>query len=251
MRAFIAAAVFAAAGSVASADILYTVNPANDTLVRLDTNTLTLTTVGPLGVPFDFGGLAYDGSTMYMVQGFAGQGLYTVDLDTGAATLVGNHGSSDMFGLEYDPSTGKLYGSESTRNSGFYELNRQTGAATLIGDPGISLDGLSYDSRRNILVGGYAGPGDLYSIDRGNGSASLLFDGDFFNNAGMAYIPSLDAHWMVDWSGNLYSFDPNNGYARTLLANLGAAHDGLALVPAPGALGLLAVGGLAAARRRR
>ncbi len=84
-----------------------------------------------------------------------------------------------------------------------------------------------------------------------NGSATLLYDGDFFNNCGMAYIPSLDEHWMIDWSGNLYSFDPANGYARTLIMNAGASYDGLAYVPAPSALGLLAIGGLAAARRRR
>jgi hypothetical protein len=251
MRRLPIACVVGAAASVASADILYTVNPGNDNLVRIDTDTMSFTNVGPLGVAFDFGGLAYDGTTMYMVQGFAGNGLYTVDLNTGAASFVGSHGFNDMFGLEYDPSTGNLYGGRSTTGFGLYEIDRSNGSSTFIGNPGVGLDGLSYDSRRDILLGAYAGPGDLYSLDRGNGSATLLYDGDFFNNCGMAYIPSLDEHWMIDWSGNLYSFDPANGYARTLLMNVGTSYDGLVLVPAPGAVGVLALAGLGIVRRRR
>lgn len=251
MRRFLVTALAAAAGGVASADVLYTVRVNDGMLVRLDTDTLALTDVGPLGVGYDFGGLAYDGSTMYMVQGFAGSGLYTVDLDTGAATLVGDHGSTAMFGLEFDPTTNALYGSESTRASGFYELSRADGSATFIGDMGRSIDGLSYDTTRDDLIGVEAGPGEVYSVDRASGSTSLLAVGDFINNCGMAYIASLDEHWVIDWSGNLYSLDPSNGYARTQLASFGTSYDGLALVPAPGALGVLALGGLATARRRR
>ena len=230
MRTSFCALGLALVAASASADKLYTIDPGSDTLQILDTETMQLTNVGPIGVPFDFGGLAWDGETLWMVQGFAGTSLYTIDLETGAATFVGDFGLSQMFGLAHDPTVDRLFGSLSTTGTGFYDIDRETGAANLIGNPGINLDGLSYDPTRDVLVGAFAGPGDLYAIDRETGQGSLLYDGDFFNNCGITYVPSLDEHWMVDWSGNLYSFDPTTGYQRTLLLSGLGAHDGLANV---------------------
>jgi hypothetical protein len=246
----IAASLFVAA--TAGAGTLYTVRTGDDVLRALDTKTLTFTNIGPLGAPFDFGGLAWDSRAeqMYMVTGFADTNFYEVDIATGAATLVGSHGFNDMFGLAYDPTTDTIYSSRSTRGTGFYSIDPASGAATFIGDPGENLDGLAYDSTRDMIVGGLAGPGDLYDIDRSDGSATLLYDGIFFNNCGMAYDPETDMFWMIDWSGDLYTFDPADGYSRTLVMSGLGAHDGLEFIPEPGALALLALGGLAALRRR-
>ena len=99
-------------------------------------------------------------------------------------------------------------------------------------------------------MGAHAGPGDLYDIDRSNGSATLLLDGAWFNNCGLAYDPETDLLWMIDWSGDLYTYDPSNGYARThVMGGLGS-HDGLEFIPEPGTLLLLALGGLSMIRRR-
>ena len=83
----------------AHAQTFYTVENDTDTLYTLDVSTLTLTPVGPLGVPYAFGDLAFDPTTatMYMTNGWGGglsvpSSLYTVDLATGAATLVGSMG---------------------------------------------------------------------------------------------------------------------------------------------------------------
>lgn len=244
----LAAAMVILAAS-ASAGTLYMVRTSDDMLRELNTDTLQIKDVGTLGVPFDFGGLAYDGSKMYMVQGFAGNNLYTVDMNSGAASLVGSHGFADMFGLAYDPTTQELYGGRSTTGKGFYSLNRTNGSAKFIGDPGINLDGLAYDSKRDQVVGGDAGPGDLYKIDRNNGSAALLYNGDFFNNCGLAYDSEKDAYWMVDWSGNLYTFDPNNGYARKLMMSGLGAHDGMEFIPEPASALLLLAGALLLRRR--
>lgn len=220
-----------------NADDLYTVRTSDDVLRVLDTDTLTFTDIGPLGVPFDFGDLAYDATTgtMYMVQGFAGTNLYTVDLNTGAATFVGTHGFSQMFGLAHDSLNDDMFGSLSTTGTGVYDINRNTGGATLIGNPGLNLDALTYDSTRDMLVGLWAGPGSLHDVDRATGAAPTLSSGGgFVNNCGMAYVPSDDLLYVIDWSGILYQFDPQASYARTtLLTGLGA-HDGLALVSDPG-----------------
>lgn len=59
-------------------------------LSTVDTSTGVVSVVGSTGFGSPFGGLAYDGSTMYGISagGSAGE-LFTVDLGTGAATSVG------------------------------------------------------------------------------------------------------------------------------------------------------------------
>lgn len=215
-----------------AADELLTVRTSDDWLRIFDTETLTFTDVGPLGVPFDFGDLAWDGERIYMVQGFAGTDLYEVDPKTGQATFIGSHGFDEMFGLAYDPTTDRLYGTRSSTGTGFYEIDRSTGKATLVGDPEFNLDALSYDKTRDVLVGARAGRGSLWEVDRTTGDASLLVDRKIFNNCGMAYVPSDDLHWMIDWSGQVYTFDPDNGYMRTSVLDVGEAHDGLVFLDA-------------------
>jgi hypothetical protein len=244
--------VAACAGTSAHAGILYTVRVDDNMLRSFDTQSLTFTDIGQLGVGFDFGDLAYDHSTstMYMVQGFAGTGLYTVNLTEGDATLVGAHGFTDMFGIAYHSGRDELYGSRSTTGFGVYTLDRGNGSASFVGDPGVGLDAITYDPVRDRLVGAYAGPGDIYEIDPDTGGSTLLFDGDFFDNCGMAYDPDTDLYWLIDWSGNMYTINPDEGDRTLVLSGLGA-HDGLASttpIPAPGALALL---GLACGIRRR
>lgn len=231
MRRFIlSAATLAMVTGGAQADVLYTVRTGDDMLRAFDTQTRAFTDIGRLGVPYDFGDLGWDPGSqqMYLVQGFAGTGLYRVDLTTGAATLVGSHGSPDMFSLVYDPNTSTMYCGESTRNTRFFSIDLNSAALTPIGNPGISMDAMTYDPVRDQVVAAYAGPGDLYSIDVSTGAATLIYDGPFFNNCGMAYDADTDKYWLIDWSGNLYSYDPSNGYAITLeMSGLGA-HDGFA-----------------------
>ncbi len=120
----------------AQAGTLYTVSVSRHILQTFDTRGLTFTDVAALDVPFDFGDLTYDSTTgnMYMVQGFAGTNLYTLNLTTGHATLVGSHGFREMFGLA--AVNGTLYAGRSTTGTGFYSLNKTTGAATFIGNMG-------------------------------------------------------------------------------------------------------------------
>ncbi|MCC6908743.1 MAG: hypothetical protein IT430_12435 [Phycisphaerales bacterium] len=232
LRMGLASACLGLAAGIAQAGTLYTIRTGDDMLRALDTQSLTFTDIGPLGVAFDFGDLGYDPNSgkMYMVQGFAGTGLYTVDLNNGSAAFVGTHGSPDMFSLVYDPNGGKMYCGESTRNFRFCEINLSTAQLSVIGPTSIGMDAMTYDPNQQLIVAAFAGPGDLYSVNPSNASTTLLHDGAFFNNCGMAYDDDTGLYWLIDWSGNLYSIDPNNGYARTLrLSGLGA-HDGLAAV---------------------
>jgi hypothetical protein len=188
-------------------------------LTAIDTVTLSVTDVGPLGVGspsgLSYGGLAYDPASdqLYMIGGRDLPNLYTVDRSTGTATLVGSYGIADLFGLEYDQGGGTLYGSQGSSGTGFYRIDPATGSPTFIANlataSGRGVDGLGLDTLRNQLVGVVAGENSLYAIDRTTGATTLLLSGlglEFVNNAGLAYDRDLDRLWAIDATGKLLSY---------------------------------------------
>lgn len=231
---------------------LFAVRESDDILISIDTNTLDITDIGPLNVTFAFGGLAWDSSssTLYMVDGRGARSLYTVDTGSGNATLVGAHGVRDLFGLAYDSKNDDLYGATFVAGQPLYTMDRGDGS----GNAGPTLrrrvGGLAYNSRDDMLVGVEDGAGDLWKIDRNTGEMTLLFEGPFTNDSGLAYDSEKHLLWDIDWSGNLFSYDIANGYARTTHKTGMGSHDGLAFVPEPASLMLIGLGALAALRRR-
>lgn len=253
-------ALVATASAFANAGDFYSVRESTDELVKVNVTTGATTTVGSLGVNFNFGDLAFDTSsnTMYMSSGRDqgnGSSLYTVNLTTGAATLVGAMGQVEMFGLAYDPTSGKLYGSQSTGAQGFFDINKSTGLASAIQTgQGVNLDGITYVGSTKAITGIFAGPGSIYTVDPGSGNYTLVSNGGgFVDNCGVAWDASNNMMYSVDWSGALYSFDVANGYNRTFIASMGQSYDGLAytgVVPEPTMM-LAAAAGLAAMVRKR
>jgi hypothetical protein len=225
---------------LACATWMYTINEYSNTVERVDVDTLNFEVIGPLGVAFDFGDLAYDqdSGTLYMVDGRGAEGLYTVDLATGAATLVGIHGVTDLFGLTVDTSTGRLYGASFGGGGyggagAFFELDTNSGAATYIGNPGVGLDSLTYDADRDLIIGMEAGPGRFYSINPATGAGTLLGGSLFVNNGGMAWDPLDDDYWLIDWSGRLYRYEPTNVAVQNIVLSYLSSYAGLAYVEDP------------------
>lgn len=70
--------------------------------------------------------------TMYFLDCCANHNLYTIDVSTGAGTLVGATGLSGSAVLVGDDNTQQLYAV--TFNAQLHSINRSTGASTLIGD---------------------------------------------------------------------------------------------------------------------
>lgn len=126
--------------------------------------------------------------------------LYTLNVNTGAATLVRSHVGMDyMIGIACDSFYGILYEFD-LQNDALYTINTSTGVATLVGPLGINTNfGQDIAFDRNIgqlFLAGYNSLGDigsrLYWIDKSTGAASKV--GNFpvdYQMVGFA-IPSPD-----------------------------------------------------------
>lgn len=253
----------------AQAGTLLAIDQTTDSLVTIDTVTLQTTVVGDLGVNVRFNGAGYNPATgvFYMTSGREDGSLYSVDLNTGAATLIGETGIDHLFGLEYDDGNNTLYGTQfgdyGSPMSGLFAIDMQTGVATTI-NPAMERDigALAYNSRTNQLVGVSELIGDIFAIDPLTGAQTLLNDGAFINDGGFTYDRDSDLFWYSEFGGNLYTIDPNNGYARTLvgigfgdLTGLGYMSSVAGVVPEPASWALMIggfglVGGAARVRRR-
>ena len=114
----------------------------------LDRTTGAFTSIGATGL-VAVASLTYDDatSTMYGTDYFnagpfgtpVSQGLYTVNLSTGAWTAVGPTGATNNWGLAYDPYADQLWGSSVTAPGSLYSVNSATGAWTLVGATGTPL----------------------------------------------------------------------------------------------------------------
>jgi hypothetical protein len=216
--------------------MLFSIRDDDNYLVRINPDTLGYTVIGETGVASgNFGGMAYDPihEIMYWIPGRYNNNLYTLDLTTGHATLIGPLNVTDLFGLAYDSLNGVLYATQFGTGSGLYSLNVSTGASTLIGTMSRKIGGLAYNSETDALIGIEDGLGDLYLINRSTGMLTLIYDGSSTNNSGLEYDPVRNYYWDIDWSGNLFFYDIDNAYARTTALSGLDSHDGLAMVTAP------------------
>lgn len=170
------------------------------------------------------GGLAYDSvsGTIYLTS-TSQDALYTLDLDTGVATLVGSYGTDVvMHGLEWDSSTETLYAASTIPNT-FYRVDTSTGAATEIGSIGLSsFNNLGYDSTNDVMYMTNSGMDRLYTIDRATGVPTLVGPLNIsFNPNALAFAPELSTMFMLDnASNNLFSLDLTTG-AATLVGSTG------------------------------
>ncbi len=183
--------------------------------------------------------------------------LFIVDLSTGSATLVGLYGDSAivMHGLEWDSSTGTLYGA-SSHNNDLYNFDINTGAATPIGTSGLSsFINLGYDSDADVMYATNCGADSFYRMNRADGTVTLIgpLSGPT-NPNGLAYNRDDGRLYLVDNStDNLDWIDVTTG-AANLIGSMGSGNL-LCLayipIPAPATLALLGLGALAIGRRRR
>ncbi|GAB4173683.1 MAG: hypothetical protein Kow0020_08960 [Wenzhouxiangellaceae bacterium] len=156
-------------GSIGTVDLSTGVYTSNATLTGISAGTLT--------------GLAWDPTTgvWYLT---VGNELYTVDPDTGIATLIGDTGLSILIEIKFD-AAGQLYAVDISDDS-LYAIDKTTASATLIGPLGFNLNfaqGMAYDYADNTMWAWmYQGGGlvDWGTIDLSTGAATSFVN--FTNN---------------------------------------------------------------------
>ncbi|HRI84647.1 MAG TPA: T9SS type A sorting domain-containing protein [Ignavibacteria bacterium] len=166
-----------------NAGVLYCIAvAASSPLQSLDTSTGVLTNLGTitgLGTEQVLG-MAFNpvNNTMYLTTTIAGSDkLYTLDLTTRAATLVGSPGQN-FFDIAIN-STGQAYGV--TISDNLYSIDLSTGLATLIGPIGFDanfIQGIGFDRQTDTLW--YAAynntvqRGELRTVNLTTGATTLI-----------------------------------------------------------------------------
>jgi hypothetical protein len=130
----------------------------------------------PTGVPGLFSMSFTPDGTLYAAS-FETDDLYTVNLSTGAASVVGSLGFTGVMDLAWDSFDGKMYAIESFGSgSALYSINLTTGAGTLVTTPSNDcLMGLVVDSTNRFLAtDNCVSSSPLYQINTTTGALSNL-----------------------------------------------------------------------------
>ena len=219
---------------------LYGVNNSGDTFVSMDTTTGALSVIGELGKPIGGGtwsGLAWDRTTgtVYASSAAAsGAYLYTINMETGAATSIGPvTGLQVLIDIAIHPTTGDLYGIN-TNDDNLYRIDKATAAPTLIGAlnyPSDFAQGMDFDDNSGVLYwaayqGAAVGPGSIRTIDLTTGNSTeigIIGDGSTIRELdAFAWIApdSPTAVTLADWNATSDTATPALLMAGIALAGI-------------------------------
>jgi hypothetical protein len=222
---------------VAARPLLYVIEQRDNTLRRLDPETLTFETVGPIGADFQFGACAWDpvAERLYATDGRGNNQLLTLDLSTGAATAVGTHGIVDLFSLAYHPPSQQFYAASRAVPRPVYRVSGLTAVATEVGSALRGVDGLAWDTQRNMMlaVSANSGPagGFLTTMDLQTGATTMFGSMPSINSLGVTYDPGRDLFWVVDVDGRIITLDPADNFAAMSRGTLQGQNSCVAYVP--------------------
>ena len=201
------------AGQGAGNANIYTVNPATGVGTLLGPTGLAFAAVGDLA--FSPSGVLYASVNIVGDGGSGSDNLATINLSTGAATVIGPYGGAldGMEAISFD-SGGQLWGARDghagTGTPGLYTINTTTGAATLVAPiVGVSIVSLQWACDGTLFggsgrsSGAATDGGRLVRINPANGSftfvggvaatgaGGLSLGGLAFANACASGIPTL------------------------------------------------------------
>jgi hypothetical protein len=153
--------------------------------------------------------------------------LYTINLDTAAATYIGpTIEDPSLSGMAYDPTTGLLYVSDITLPGpewGLGYVDWASGAVTVIGSH-VNTDnvhGLAFDGINNILWGAdnqCGGTGGLATVDRGSGVSTCIGAFGTTPVGALAYDHMHDRLYGINYT-HLVSIDRATGAATSIGAH--------------------------------
>ncbi len=241
---------------------LYGVQSANDGnngLFRIDPETGAATKITSLDKDPSLTGASFLNGELYVTDVLnwvpgVGYLLYNkLDMETGTFTGVHDQGYDfNWHGLASSDALGVTWAIAQDSDRALVQTDAD-GDMTIIGLTGIDGRGMAYDDTHGILYATNYDDSGLYSIDINTGAATYIGDtGVRCDLVGLAYDEWTQTLYLneADVTDSLYTVDVNTGLATLVGANGYPWIDGLAWIPEPSSLALLALGVLAALRRR-
>ena len=240
---------------------LYGIQSANETgngLFRIDPATGAATKITSLDKDPSLAGASFLYGELYVtdVLNWTGDGYLLYNrLDTQTGTFTGIHDQAWDFnwhGLASSDALGVTWAIG--QDSGRVLIQTDVyGSMTTIGPTGIDGRGMAYDETHDILYATNYDDSGLYSIDIHTGTATYIGNtGVRCDLVGLAYDEWTQTLYLneADVTDSLYTVDVNTGLASLVGANGYPWIDGLAWIPEPSSLALLALGALSVLRRR-
>ena len=179
---------------------LYLVNGPFTT--RLYRSTLAGPPVYVANVSVDIHGLGYGRNRLYGFSNFSTLGIYEINPQTGAATLVINTSTQGFrfFGLDYNPLDDRLYGYTEYGVSGLYAIDIDSGGMTRLAGspPNVNGQGRALAVGNNTVYllatrGDEGEPCFAYDLAQGPGGTWTPFTNPYpahHNTGGAAWIPA-------------------------------------------------------------
>lgn len=229
--------------AVSSGRGLYEIHPATGVSHRIGTVSDNVHTPSAL---------AYDRATgtVYLASSGLDDSLYTLNVATGEATLVGSFGSASftMHGLEFADANRTLYGGD---QGTLYRLNTTTGAATPVGpSAGPGFLRLGYNSHSDTMYAIYGNVLHTQDLHTGVRTPIGPLAGPTMP-AALAYHTANGKMYLHDnIQDALYTVNLSTGAATLVGPTIqGENLLGLAYIPAPGPTIVLGAGAAAWFRR--
>lgn len=203
---------------------------------------------GEVGPAVDILGLAYNSSDGYLYGGNE-TSLWRINPMDGTSDIITSSGDFRIDGLAYNPNNGLLYAG-SRHVTTMWMIDPSNGSTVDVANASVLTMGLTYNTDDGFLYSTRLN--DLFRIDPSDWSVTQIsakLGGADITVTGLAYNP-IDNYLYGGNTNNLRRISPLDGE----LVNMGTAgvnrYSGLAFVPEPTTLSLLALGAILLRRRR-
>lgn len=153
------------------------------------------------------------GPVLWSHDTVGGGRLYTVDVSSGATTVIGSMGVN-MYDIAFSPS-GQLYGIDSRSN--LYKISKTTAAVTGVGNFGTLANALVFSPTGKLLA---AGNNTFFSIDPATAARTQIGDLDNNASAGDLAYDSAGNLYLTTTTNKLIKVSPTTGNTTTI-GNIG------------------------------